>query len=190
MGVVQQLFLGLSLASAAGLRAFLPLLVLAVAAHFHVIPLNGEFAWLQSWTALVILAVAAVTEFVADKIPVVDHALDTLQTLVRPVAGGLAMAGTQTHFDPVTAGILGLILGAPIAGSLHAAKGGTRLASTAATAGMANPFLSLAEDAAALGLSVLAVFLPVFAGLLSLLLLYGLWRLWQKMRRRKKVRSQ
>lgn len=182
MTILPQLLLGLSLASAAGLRAFLPLLVLAAAAHFGVVHLNGQFAWLGSGTALIVLGVAAAAEVLADKIPVVDHALDAVQTLVRPAAGALAMASTQSHFDPVTAGVLGLIMGAPLAGTLHAAKGGTRLASTATTAGMANPFLSLAEDAASAGLSVLAVFVPYLAALFVLVLFYGAWRAWKTLR--------
>ena len=189
MTILPQLLLGLSLASAAGLRAFLPLLVLSAAAHFHVVHLNGQFAWLQSWTALVVLGTAAVAEVLADKIPVVDHALDAVQTLVRPAAGALAMASTQSHFDPVTAGVLGLIMGAPLAGTLHAAKGGTRLASTATTAGLANPFLSLAEDTASAGLSLLAVFVPYLAALFALVLFYGLWRVWRKVRGLKKQKA-
>ncbi len=176
------LLLGLSLASAAGLRAFLPLLVLSVAARFHVIHLGGEFAWLQSWTALTSLAVAAVAESLADKVPVVDHALDLVQTLIRPLAGALAVAGTQAHLDPVTAGVLGLVLGAPLAGGLNAAKSGSRLASTAATAGVANPVLSLAEDITALGQSLLGVFVPALGAVFALLLFYGVWRLWRRLR--------
>ena len=187
MEIVPQLLLGLSLASAAGLRAFLPLLVLALAAHFRVVHLNGQFGWLQSGTALVVLSIAAVTEVLADKIPVVDHALDAVQTLVRPAAGALAMASTQSHFDPVMAGVLGLIIGAPLAGTLHAAKGGTRLASTATTAGLANPFLSLAEDVTSAALSVLAVFVPYLAALMALLVFYGGWRVWKSIRGLKKV---
>lgn len=183
------LLLGLSLASAAGLRAFLPLLVLAVAGRFHIVHLGGEFGWLQSWTALIALSVAAVGESLADKVPVVDHALDAVQTLVRPAAGALAVAGTQSHLDPVTAGVLGLILGAPLAGGLNAAKTGSRLASTAATAGFANPVLSLAEDITALGQSLLGVFVPALGAVFALLLFYGVWRLWRRIRRGRKTTS-
>lgn len=185
MDAVSQLLLGLSLASASGLRAFLPLLVMAVAARFHVIPLNGQFAWLHSTTALVVLGIATTAELLADKVPVVDHALDALQTVVRPAAGALALAASQSHADPMLAAVLGLILGAPIAGSLHLAKGGTRLASTATTAGMANPALSLLEDIASLGLSLLAVYLPVIAFVLALILFYISWRVWRTVKRRR-----
>lgn len=185
MDIVSQLPLGLSLASASGLRAFLPLLVMAGAARLHLITLNGQFAWLHSNTALVILGIATAAELLADKVPVIDHALDALQTVVRPAAGALALASTQSHADPLLAAVLGLILGAPIAGSLHLAKGGTRLASTAATAGVANPFLSLTEDVAALGLSLLAVYLPIVAFVFALLLFFLGWRVWRTVKRRR-----
>ncbi|HEX5322856.1 MAG TPA: DUF4126 domain-containing protein, partial [Capsulimonadaceae bacterium] len=130
MDFVLPLLMGLSLASAAGLRAFLPLLALAVAAHFGFVHLNGRFLWLQSSGALIALGAAAVVEILADKVPVLDHALDALQTVVRPAAGVLAVASTQSHMDPMMAGVLGLILGAPLAGTVHVAKGSARLAST------------------------------------------------------------
>ncbi len=180
------LLLGLSLASATGLRAFLPLLALCIAARYHVVPLNGQFAWLHSDTALIVLSVAAVTEVLADKVPLIDHALDAVQTVIRPLAGALAVASTQAHFDPVTAGVLGLVLGAPLAGGVHVVKGGTRLASTATTAGLANPFLSLAEDGVSLALSVLALFAPALAFLLVVIMLAVAWRVWRRVRRRKK----
>lgn len=185
MNIVEQLMIGLSLASAAGLRAFLPLLALAIASRFHVVPLNGQFAWLHSNAALIILAVAATAEVLADKVPLVDHALDALQTVVRPAAGALAVASTQGHFDPVTAGILGLMVGAPLAGSVHMAKGSARLASSAATVGIANPFLSFAEDGTALVLSVLGIFAPALAIVVIVALFYGGWRVWRRLRGRK-----
>ncbi len=187
MAIVQSLMLGLSLASAAGLRAFLPLLALALAAKFNIVPVGGQFAWLHSWTAITVLGVATVAELLADKVPVIDHLLDTVQTVVRPAAGALAVAGTQSHVDPITAGVLGLILGAPLAGGIHVAKTGARVASTGLTAGLANPFLSLGEDGASLILSVLAIWVPLLAFALSLLLVLAVWRLWRRLRPRRKA---
>jgi uncharacterized membrane protein len=185
MDMLQQIFLGLALASAAGLRAFLPLLGLSLATHFGYVHLNEHFAWLGSGKALIVLAVAAVAEMLADKVPVVDHALDLLQTVIRPAAGALAMAGTQQHLDPMVGAVLGLILGGSLAGGLHAAKGGVRLASTVTTAGLANPLLSLAEDGTSLGLTVLALVSPLLGFLLALLIVFGAWQGWRRLSRRR-----
>ncbi len=44
----------------------------------------------QRLGASLILAVLLAVEMVADKVPVVDHVNDVVQTVVRPTAGGLA----------------------------------------------------------------------------------------------------
>lgn len=185
MAILLQVLLGLSLASAAGLRAFLPLLVLAVASRFGIAHVGGPFAWLHSDRSIAVLTVAAIAEILADKIPVLDHALDVMQTVIRPVAGALAVAGTQAHLDPTTAAVLGLILGAPLAAGFHLVKGATRVASTATTAGIANPFLSLTEDTSALALSLLALWMPILAFLLVLIAIFFGWRLWKHVRQQR-----
>lgn len=179
---LEQLFLGLSLASAAGLRAFLPLLVVSLMARYGHLPLSAHFHWLASPAALIVLAVATVVELLADKIPVVDHALDALQTVVRPVAGAVAVASSQTQMDPTMAAVLALVLGATTAGGIHAVKGASRLASTAGTAGIANPFLSVVEDVLALFLSVLGILVPIAGFALAVLFAiaaYRAWRFWR-----------
>ena len=86
---IYAVLLGLGLAASCGLNTFLPLLMLAAGAHFHIfgIELNQNFAWLASDTALVALSLGTLIEVVADKIPAVDHALDVFGTVARPAAG-------------------------------------------------------------------------------------------------------
>lgn len=72
---------GVGVAAACGLRAFLPLLFLGVAARLGVIHLRPGSEWLAADVALAALAVATVVEVAADKIPVVDHALDAIGTV-------------------------------------------------------------------------------------------------------------
>src|SRR5688572_33156145 len=81
------LLLGLGLSASTGLNTFLPLLLLAAAARFHVagITLGDKFEWLTSDAAVIALIIACVLELVADKIPAVDHFLDSAGTFVRPV---------------------------------------------------------------------------------------------------------
>ncbi|HVF85718.1 MAG TPA: DUF4126 domain-containing protein, partial [Abditibacteriaceae bacterium] len=149
--------LGLALAASTGLNTFLPLLMLAVAAHFKIVNaenlLSGNFAWIASPGALMALGMATVVEVVGDKIPVVDHALDTFGTAARPIVGAFAAASVFVHSDPTTAALAGLVVGAPVAFGFHAAKAGTRAASTTTTLGIANPILSTIEDIAAVVLT-------------------------------------
>ena len=75
-GILLQVAMGVSLAACAGLRAFLPLLVVGAFGRLGFVPLTGAFEWLSSWPALAVFGVAVVVELAADKFPVVDHLLD------------------------------------------------------------------------------------------------------------------
>jgi hypothetical protein len=177
------LFLGIGLAASTGLNTSLPLLLFGIAARFHIagIALNPKFAWLHSDVALIVLVIAAIFEIVADKFPAVDHALDTIGTVLRPLAGALAAAAALTHLDPLTAAIVGLIVGAPISFGLHTIKAGTRLTSSVATFGCANPILSLIEDVASATMTIIAIFIPIIVPLVVAVVAILLWRVARKL---------
>ena len=111
---------GLTLAAPAGLNAYIPLFVVAVAQHFSWLHLRAPFDALGSWWFVGLIAVLLLVEVVADKIPAVDHANDVVQTVVRPAAGGLlaVSASNQGTLQPVVM----LVCGVLIAGSVHAVK--------------------------------------------------------------------
>jgi hypothetical protein len=195
LALLFQLAAGAGLAACCGLRAFLPPLTIGLAARLGLgdlvfgpgFELHSSFAWLASTPALVVFGSAVVVEVLADKIPWVDHALDAVQTAVRPLAGALVAAASLTELDPLPAAVVGLILGGSVAGGVHVAKAKTRLLSTAGTGGLASPVLSLVEDVLALAGSVLSVLLGGVAVLLLLLAaaVAGVWVL----RRRRLARS-
>lgn len=167
--------LGFGLAASAGLRTFLPLLMLAAVSRLGLfgVTLNPHVAWLGSTPALIALGVATAAELAADKIPLVDHGLHAVGTVTRPLAGALAAGAVFSHADPTTAGLAGLIIGAPTALAFHAAQSGARVVSTATTAGMANPLVSLIEDGVAAALAAVAFIAPAAAaaGVAALLFL-------------------
>lgn len=175
------LALGIGLAACAGLRAWLPLLLAGGLARLGLLDLGASFQFLASNKALVLFGVATVLEIAGDKIPAVDHALDALSTVARPAAGALLAASVFGHVtDTLTAVVLGVAVGAPSALVPHAAKSGLRAASTAVTAGLANPVLSVLEDVAALALFALTVLLAPLAALLVLGLAFLAWRRWRR----------
>lgn len=182
---VTMILLGLGLAASSGLNTFMPLLMLAGAAKFHLfgIETSGAFAWLGTNAALGVLALATIVEIVADKIPIVDHGLDAFGTIARPLAGALAAASVFSGADATTAAVLGLIVGAPVALGVHAAKAGTRAASSATTFGFANPVLSILEDIAAFLLTLTALVVPLLVPLLLIIFGFLFWKLFQKTRR-------
>jgi hypothetical protein len=156
------LALAIALAASAGLRAWLPLLLAGGLARLGVLDLGPSFQFLGSNKALFVLGAATLVEVVGDKIPAVDHALDVIGTPLRPAVGALLAASVLgTVADPLTAVVLGTAVGAPSALVPHAAKSALRAASTAATGGLANPLISLLEDAISIVTFVAAVLVPV-----------------------------
>src|SRR5688572_33358031 len=129
MAEITAVLMGISLAACAGLRAFLPLLAVGIASRMGWIPVQPWFEWVGSNEALITFGAATVLEILADKVPLLDHALDTFHTVARPVAGALVAMGSFYQFSPSFAVALGIIVGAPLAGTFHAAKAGTRLIS-------------------------------------------------------------
>jgi hypothetical protein len=172
MDVITNIFAAFGLSGSAGLNAYLPLLVVALMAKFtNWIQLGKPWDVLESWWVIGALVVLLVVEFFADKIPAVNHANDAIQTFVRPTAGAVLFAastGVVAHLDPV----VGIILGLLVAGSVHAAKSVVlRPAVTAVSGGVANPIVSVAEDAVALVVSLLAVIFPIIVTVLVILVL-------------------
>lgn len=178
--------LGLGLASATGLRTFLPLLMLAVVGRLGLfgINLNDHMSWLTSTPAIAALAVAAVVEFAGDKIPVVDHGLNVLGTFTRPIAGAIAAGSVFVGLDPTTAAIAGVIVGAPAAFAFNAAQGGVRLTSTATTAGLGNPVVSFFEDGLSFFTVLLAFVAPVVVPVVLVILMIVVFRLGRRLRDR------
>jgi len=180
--------LGLGLSASTGLNTFLPLLLLSAAARFHIagIELGAKFDWLSSDVAIAVLLIASVVEIIADKVPAVDHFLDSVGTFVRPLAATVATASVLTGADvnPTIAAVVGLMIGAPTSLGFHTLKAGTRIASSAATFGCANPVLSLIEDVISFGLTVLAIFVPLVVPIAIALLVLLLWKVAGRLRRR------
>lgn len=168
---VAALCLGLALAASSGLRAFVPLLAAAVAARVEWVPLGQSFQWLSSTPALIALTCAVLFELVGDKVPALDHALDVIQAPVRTAAGVLAFVAVLDPASPTWATAMLSIVAGGAALSVHATKSFVRLGSSTATAGVANPVVSIVEDILCLVATVLSVLLWVFAGLVALLAL-------------------
>ncbi len=170
---------GVGVAAACGLRAFLPLLFLGAADRLGLIHLRSGATWLASDPALLALGIATVLEIGADKIPVLDHALDSIATVLRPVAAWLGAFAVLGQWPSPWGQIAALMLAGLTLG-VHALKSSARVASTVATAGHANPLLSGLEDAMSFVLCW-AVIAPILA-LLAIAL--GAWLVFRSRRPR------
>ena len=182
--------MGVALSACAGLRAFLPLFVVGLAGRLGWVPLSGSFEWLAGWPALVVFGIAVVVELVGDKFPVVDHFLDSMQTVVKPIVGAMLMLTVVSDWAPLYLTLVWIILGGTLAGVVHLTKAKLRLASTVTTAGMGNPILSVTEDAGALAGTVGALLFPVAVALLVLLAIVVTWIALRRFLRRSPVKPQ
>jgi len=178
-------FSAFGLSASAGLNAYIPLLVIALLAKFtDLIHLNTPWDALTSWWIIGLLLVLSTIEFLADKIPAVNHVNDAIQTIIRPVAGAIAFAAS-TNIITGMSPILALAAGLFIAGSVHAVKSlAIRPAVTATTGGAGNIPVSIAEDVTSTIISVLSVVIPVLiAGLIIMLVSWFIWLLWRRINR-------
>lgn len=168
---------GIVLAAATGLRAFLPLAVIAWAGRLGWLPLNDSFHWIGSLPAVIAFSSAVALELLADKYPALDHVFDVLNTVIKPVAATVIVAASFTELDPLYALVIGVAAGASIAEVVHLVKAKLRLVANLFSFGLAAPVLSLVEDAVTLGLTCAALLVPLLAviavaGLVAVLL----WR--------------
>lgn len=161
---------GLALAAACGLRVFLPLLVMGLAARCGLfVPASG-FAWLGATPALIALGVATVVEIAAYHVPWLDHLLDHAGAPLAVAAGVVAMAASTHEFSPFLRWALAVVAGGGMAGAFQGLTGLARIGSTLTTGGLANPFFASLEALGALVISLAALALPLLALLLVVIL--------------------
>ena len=175
--------MGLCLAATCGLRTFLPLLALNLLALTGNVELNDSYQFVGTWPATVVFGTATVAEFLADKIPGLDHLLDGVGLLAKPTAATILTAATLIHVDPLLAGVLGLVAGGASASVLGLLKAKVRAISSLSTAGVGNVVLSFGEDGLALGTVLIAVLLPGLALAVVLLMAFLMARRIRRWRR-------
>jgi hypothetical protein len=176
-------FAAFGLAGAAGLNAWIPLIGLALAGRFGGLDLPEDYDALESTPALAALGACFAVDFVGDKIPAMDHLLHAAGSVVQPVAGAIlfaAQTGVAGDVDPAVA----IVLGAITSGGVHAGRATLRPFATVGTAGLANPFLSLAEDGGSLTLTGIAFLVPVLAVVSVIAIVVAAVLLWRRARRR------
>lgn len=186
---------GLGLATSAGLNAYIPLLAIGLLARYtDLITLPSSWAWLENGWVVVILMILLAIEMVADKIPLVDHANDIIQTFVRPTAGGLAFgaasgSSTVTVKDPssffTSHQWVPIVVGILVSLTVHTAKATARPVINATTVGFGAPIASTVEDIISVFTSVIAIVLPI-AGLFIMIGLVVLFIWLRKRRKRRK----
>ena len=176
--------LGVGLAAATGLRLFLPMLVVSVAAYSGHLPLSDNFAWLATPAALVLLSVAALAEILAYYIPGLDNLLDTLATPAAFIAGTLIAAAVITDLPPMVKWSAAIIAGGGIAGLTQTTSAVLRAKSTVLTGTLGKPVIATAEVGGSLLVSLLALAAPLLTLVVIIVLLWLGFRWFRQLSRR------
>jgi len=161
--VLVSIALGVGLASAVGLRVFLPLLVVSIAGYAGYLELGSDFAWLATLPAVVMLGVAATLEVLGYYVPGIDNLLDTMATPAALVAGTIVAAAVMADLPPLVKWTTAVIAGGGAAGLTQSVTALLRVKSTATTGGFANPVLATGELGGSLIVSLLALAAPLIA---------------------------
>lgn len=178
---------GIALAAACGLRVFVPLLVMGIAAHSDVIEPAPGFEWVGSWPAMICFGAATAVEIAGYYVPWIDNALDTITTPGSIVAGTIATAAMLPDIHPAIKWSAAIVGGGGAAGAVQLTTVLTRGLSSASTGGIGNPAVSTGEAAGSTALSIIAVLLPLVAAVLVIILLvFVIRRLarWMRIRHR------
>jgi hypothetical protein len=168
--------IGVGLAAAAGLRVFLPLLVLGVASRLELLPLVEGFEWLGSNLGLGALSAATLLEIAAFYVPWIDNLLDVAAGPLAILAGTLATAAVTHDLPPVMHWAIAIVAGGGTAGIVKGVTSVVRLKSSLLTAGMGNFVVATLELVGSLITAILAIAAPVIAFILIAAGLYLCYR--------------
>ncbi|MGE5177086.1 MAG: DUF4126 domain-containing protein [Hyphomicrobiales bacterium] len=159
-GALAGLVLGTSVA--AGLNVYATVATLGILERAGVVSLPAGLHVLASPWIIGIAAALYVVEFVADKIPAVDHVWDLVHTFVRPPAAAL-LAFAALGNVPEIWRIGAALLAGTVALASHGGKASGRVAVNASPEPLSNWAASVGEDGLAITLAWLAAAHPIVA---------------------------
>lgn len=175
MEILLTIGIGVGLASAAGLRAFLPLAIAGLFGVLGLFEIALPFALVTDPVVLVALLVLAVAESVLDKVSSLQRVVNLGMIPLRVAAGAILFAAaTGAGLD--AAAIPELAAGGAIAGVIAVLKVVLRPVSNVSSAGVSPAFLSGFEDAVAVLGGVLAVFVAFLPLALVAFVLFFFYR--------------
>jgi hypothetical protein len=167
--------IGIGLSSIAGVRAFLPLVLVGLFVRLGLFTLPAPFGFLDEWPVIGVFAGLALLEGGLDKIPSLDPVLNYVLMPLRIVSGAILFAVALQQGIDVGA-IPELVVGGVIAGLVAVLKTILRPATNATSAGVSTSFLSLMEDLLALLGGIIAVLVPLVPLALVAFLLFFFFR--------------
>jgi len=136
---------------------------LGIAHRLGWITLPGDLDIVANPLIIIVAVLLYAVEFVADKVPYVDSAWDSVHTAIRPL-GGAAMAYMATAgMDPALQTAVAMVCGT-VAMDSHLAKASSRVLINASPEPVTNSVASVSEDVAVLGTLWLIIHHPIIIG--------------------------
>jgi Domain of unknown function (DUF4126) len=183
---LQTLALAGLLAWASGLRLYLVVFMLGLAARFQYIELPPGLQVLAHPYVIGAAGLLLALEFLADKVPGLDTAWDAIHTFIRIPAGALLAAGA-TGDDVSALTVAAGLLGGTITAGTHFAKAGSRAAINTSPEPFTNWGASFTEDALVVGGTWLAFAHPaIFVVFMAIFLIAIAWvlpKVWRFLKR-------
>eukprot|EP00927_Polykrikos_kofoidii_P022772 TRINITY_DN21158_c0_g2_i2.p1 TRINITY_DN21158_c0_g2~~TRINITY_DN21158_c0_g2_i2.p1 ORF type:complete len:360 (-),score=62.98 TRINITY_DN21158_c0_g2_i2:80-1108(-) len=190
------LILSLALSSLTGVRAFIPIFIVALGAKLHdEFPLTlagGE--WLASWPSIVALGIFLTVEVVGDMIPGIDEVMDAIMLIVKPLMA-IVMAlipfyGESDSLKELVMKGYSVIQGGILSEIVALFKAMETVATDAGSAGMCAPVRSIFEDVLTVGGTLAVIFVGVGLAAFLLVLIFGgiiFWLCWRKAKGKKLI---
>jgi len=174
---------------ASGINLYLTVAALGLADRAGLIELPGDLGVLSHPLVITIAVILFVIEFVADKIPYVNSAWDSIHTVIRPAGAALMVfMGTSGSNEAVQLSLA--LLGGTVAMDSHLTKATARVAINTFPEPITNSIASISEDALVVVALWLAMKHPVIATLLVIsFIVFSIWFLKVMFRFLKKIFS-
>ena len=172
----------MGVAWASGLNLYAAILTLGLLGYSGNLALPVDLQILSNPVVLFAAGAMYLIEFVADKVPGVDNAWDSLHTFVRIPAGAALAAGAVGAVDPAVT-LAAALVGGSLAAGTHATKAGSRALINTSPEPFSNWATSLSEDALVVAGIWTALHYPwlfiLFLVLFILLMIWLLPKIWR-----------
>ena len=172
---------------ASGVNLYLTIAGLGIANKFGMVELPGEMSMLSHPAVIAVAVFMFSVEFLADKIPLVDSAWDSVHTFIRPLGGSILGYMAMAEMGPVIQLPVALLTGAVSADS-HLTKATARVAINTSPEPITNFIASITEDLLVIAALYLIIRHPVIAAVCVIaFIVFSIWFLKVMFRFVKKV---
>jgi hypothetical protein len=156
-----------------GINLYATVAVLGLCSRYHLIALPDTFRAFDNPIVITVAIGMYLVEFVADKVPWLDSLWDAAHTVIRPIGGALVAVTALGSASPAMETLAALV-GGSVAMTTHLTKAGTRAAANTSPEPFSNWILSVTEDLFVVGLTYFAIQHPLWATVITLVLLVAI----------------